>query len=236
MRAITLTSAALMVLTGCTAERVVNTGEWATETSSTAAQAAQVAPAAPPLPPTNPALLANPRDFAQSTDGRSTYYFSTPSGRWQCAILPGDMAGCEATTGALAITGAPETVPDANGQQTPPNAIVVGAQGEARFAAVDAAAFAPPAPATVLPFNRTLAVARFRCNLQESKGVLCLSEASGMGVTFSADGFDLYYSEVPLDAPWRRSVIRAWRCRRDAPPPSLPRCPRARSRRLVRRR
>ncbi|WNG90758.1 hypothetical protein [Mycobacterium sp. ITM-2016-00318] len=198
MRAITLTFAALIVLTGCTAERVVNTGEWATDTSSTAAQAA---PAAPPLPPTNPALLANGRDFAQNTAGRSAYYFSTPSGRWQCAILPGDMAGCGGTTDALAITGAPETVPDADGQQTPPNAIVVGPQGDARFAAVDAAAFAPPSPATVLPFNRTLAVARFRCNLQESKGVSCLSEASGKGFTFSADGFDLHYSEVPLDAP-----------------------------------
>ena len=53
----------------------------------------------------------------------------------------------------------------------------------------------------MLPFNRTLAVARFRCNIQESKGVSCLSEASGKGFTFSADGFDLLYSEVPLDAP-----------------------------------
>jgi hypothetical protein len=187
-----------MVLTGCTAERVVNTGEWGTNTSSTAAPAA---PAAPQLPPTNPALLANARDFTQNTDGGSAYYFSTPSGRWQCAILPGDMAGCEGTTGALTITGAPETVPAANGQQTPPNAIVVDPQGDARFAVVDAAAFAPPAPANVLPFNRTLATARFRCNLQESKGVSCLSEASGKGFTFSADGFDLRYSEVPLDAP-----------------------------------
>jgi len=196
MRALTLTSAALLLVTGCTPERVVNTGEWdSTTTSSTAA------PPAPSLPPTNPALLANARDFSQSRDGRSAYYFSTPSGRWACAILPGDEAGCVGARGALAIAGAPDTVPNANGQPAAPNAIVVGPQGDARFAAVDDAAFTPPAPAAVLPFNRTLAVDRFRCNLQESKGVSCLSEESGKGFTFSADGFDMQYSEVPLDAP-----------------------------------
>ncbi len=192
---ILLTSATLLLVTGYTSERVVNTGEWATDTSSTATRVA------PPLPPTNPALLANPLDFAQNRDGRSAYYFSTPSGRWQCAILPGDKAGCEGTGGALAITGAPDTVPIANGQQAPPDALVVGPQGDAQFVGVDASAFAPPTSAKVLPFNRTLAVARFRCNLQESKGVSCLSEESGKGFTFSADGFTLQYSEVPLDAP-----------------------------------
>lgn len=195
MRAILLTSAALLLATGCTSERVVSTGEWATATSSTAAKVA------PPLPPTNPVLLADPLDFAQSRDGRSAYYFATPSGRWQCAILPGDKAGCEGTGGVLAIAGAPDTVSLANGQQAAPDAIVVGPQGDAAFVAVDGNAFVPPAPATVLPFNRTLAVARYRCNLQESKGVSCLSEESGRGFTFSADGFTLQYSEVPLDAP-----------------------------------
>ena len=195
MRALTLTSAALLLVTGCTSERVVNTGEWGSDTSSTAA------PAAPPLPPTNPALMADAVDFSQNHNGRSAYYFSTPSERWQCAILPGDKAGCEGTGGTLAITGAPETVANADGQQVPPDAIIVAPQGEAHFAAVDAAQFTPPAPANVLPFNRTLAVGRFRCNLQESKGVSCLSEESGKGFTFSADGFTLQYTEVPLDAP-----------------------------------
>jgi hypothetical protein len=195
MRAITLTSAALLLVTGCTAERVVNSGEWETDTPSTAT------PATPSLPPTNPALLVDAVDYTQDVDGKSAYYFSTPSGRWQCAILPGDKAGCEGANGALNIAGAPNTVPNATGQQIPPNAIVVSPRGEAHFAAIDAAQFAPPALANVLPFDRTLAVARFRCNLQESKGVSCLSEDSGRGFTFSADGFELRYSEVPLDAP-----------------------------------
>jgi hypothetical protein len=55
--------------------------------------------------------------------------------------------------------------------------------------------------AGVLPFNRTFAVAGFRCNIQEATGVSCLSEQSGKGFTFSADGFNLQYSEVPLVAP-----------------------------------
>ena len=193
MRAITLISAALLTVTGCTAERVVNTGEWETVTSPTT-------PAAPPLPPTNPALLANAFDFVAYPSGHAAYYFSTPSGRWQCAILPRDKAGCRATGGALSIGGAPDTVTDAAGEEAPPNAIVIEPQGDAHFAAVDAAEFSPPEPADVLPFNRTLVVARFRCNIQEAAGVSCLSEESGAGFTFSADGFVPQYTEVPLDA------------------------------------
>jgi hypothetical protein len=196
MRAIILTSAALLALTGCTTERVVDAAEW--DTTTTSPSPAPVA--APVLPPTNPALMADPADYRQTRDGRAAYYFSTPSGRWQCAILPGDQAGCQGTSGMLSIAGAPDTVPNADGQPVPPNAIVVGAQGDARFAALDASTFAPPSPAAVLPFNRTLAAERFRCNLQESTGVSCLSEQTGKGFTFSADGFDLRYNEVPVNA------------------------------------
>lgn len=155
---------------------------------------------APSLPPTNPALLANAFDFVQNPNGHAAYYFSTPSGRWQCAILPRDKAGCQATGGALNIAAAPDSVPDAAGEQSPPNAIVIDPAGDAHFAAVDQAEFSSPGPANVLPFNRTLAVARFRCNIQEETGVSCLSEESGQGFTFSADGFIPQYSEVPLDA------------------------------------
>jgi hypothetical protein len=79
--------------------------------------------------------------------------------------------------------------------------VIVGPQGDPQFAALDATEFSPAGPATVLPFNRTLVVARFRCNVQEATGVSCLSEESGAGFTFSADGFIPQYSEVPLDAP-----------------------------------
>ncbi|OBK78703.1 hypothetical protein [Mycobacterium sp. 1274761.0] len=194
MRTIALTSAALLAVTGCTAERVVNTGEWATATATSTS-------VAPSLPPTNPALLPDAHDFAQDLNGQAAYYFSTPSGRWQCAILPRDKAGCVAAAGALAITGAPDMVADATGQEVPPNAVVIEPQGDPHFAALDAAQFEPPAPAPMLPFNRTLIVARFRCNIQQATGVSCLSEESGNGFTFSADGYLPHYSEVPLDAP-----------------------------------
>jgi hypothetical protein len=191
MRTITLISAALLAVTGCSAERVVNTGEWESVTATSTSVARS-------LPPTNPVHLANAFDFVQTPNGQTAYYFSTPSGRWQCAILPHDKAACQATSGAIGVEGAPDTVPDAAGGQTTPNAIVIEPEGDAHF---DAIAGPSPAAATVLPFNRTLVVARFRCNVQEATGVSCLSEESGAGFTFSADGFKPQYSEVPLDAP-----------------------------------
>ena len=198
MRTLILISAVLLAVTGCSAERVVNTGEWAT-----------VAPAptetAPQLPPTNPAHLANAFDYVAHPNGEAGdagYYFSTPSGRWQCAILPRDKAGCQSTGGALGITGAPGTVPDTVGEVTTPNSVVVKPEGDAHFAALDEPGFSlATGDATVLPLNRTLIVARFRCNVQEETGVSCASEQSGRGFTFSAEGFLPEYSEVPVDAP-----------------------------------
>ena len=111
MRTITFISAALLLVTGCTSERVVSSNEWETVTLSSPAPA----PSTPLLPPTNPEHMAASAGFAQQTDGRTGYYFTTPSGRWQCAILPGDKAGCEGTGGALNITGAPVTVTTADG-------------------------------------------------------------------------------------------------------------------------
>jgi hypothetical protein len=193
MRTVTVIAAAVaLTVAGCTTETVVNTGQWETTPTETST--------APSLPPTNPALLANAFDFVEHPNGQAGYYFSTPSGRWQCAILPRDKAGCQATGGALSVAGAPDTVPNAGGEETPPDAIIVEPEGDAHFAAADAAEFTPPEPANVLPFNRTLIVARFRCNIQEASGVSCLSEQSGAGFTFSADGYVPQYTEVPLDA------------------------------------
>jgi hypothetical protein len=195
MRVITLTSAAVLVVAGCSGGGVVNTGEWATFPTQAAPQAAQ-------LPPVDSAHMANAFDFVGYPNDLAAYYFASPSGRWQCAILPRDKAGCQATGGgALSIAGAPETVTDAEGDEVAPNAIVIEPEGDAQFVALDEPEFSPPQSATVLPFNRTLIAALFRCNVQEATGVSCLSEQSGKGFTFSADGFNLQYSEVPLDAP-----------------------------------
>lgn len=195
MRAITLISAAVLVLTGCSGGGVVNTGEWATfPTAAT--------PGPPPLPDVNSAHLANAFEFVEYPNDLAAYYFASPSGRWQCAILPRDKAGCQATGGGpLGIAGAPDTVTNADGDEVAPNAIIVEPEGDAQFVALDEPGFAPPEPANALPFNRTLIAARFRCNIQEATGLSCLSEQSGLGFTFSAEEFLPQYSEVPLDAP-----------------------------------
>jgi hypothetical protein len=173
----------------------VNTGEPYTPlpTSSTAA------PAAPP----GDLLVADASDYAGQVDGRTAYYFASPSGRWQCAIIPRERAGCQtAAQAALGITGAPAAVTDAAGEQVVPNAIVVDRTAEVQFLAVDEPGFsAVPGPAAVLQFNQTLIVAGFRCNIQEQTGVACLSELSGKGFTFSAEGFTPQYSPVPVGAP-----------------------------------
>ncbi len=162
-------------------------------------------PAAAPPPPetTRPsnAHLASAFAYATPVDGATAYAFTTPSGRWQCQITPRTQAACGkagATATAIGITGAPDEVPDADGEAATPTAILVDRSGDPQFAVLPAAEATDP---PVLPFNRILAVAGFRCNVQEASGVSCLSELSGKGFTFSADGFVTAYTDVPADAP-----------------------------------
>ncbi len=194
MRVITLISAAVVVVAGCSGVRVVNTDEPRPAAPTNTVRA-------PQLPPTNNAHLVDAFDYVAHPNDEAGYYFTTPSRRWQCAILPRDKAGCQAAGGAMRIAGQPDTVPDAAGEATTPNAIVIESEGDAHFAALDKPEFSPPGSATVLPFNRTLIAARFRCNVQQETGVSCLSEQSGRGFTFSAEGFQPEYAEVPVDAP-----------------------------------
>jgi hypothetical protein len=190
----TLISAALLAVAGCSSVGVVNTDEPRAATPTNTA-------ITPQLPPVNNAHLADAFDYVAYPNDEAAYYFTTPSGRWQCAILPRDKAGCQSTGGALGIAGKPATVPDAAGEATTPNAIVIEPDGDAHFAALDEPGFSAPDSANVLPFNRTLIAARFRCNVQAATGVSCLSEQSGRGFTFSAEGFAPQYTEVPVDAP-----------------------------------
>jgi hypothetical protein len=93
-------------------------------------------------------------------------------------------------------------VPNAAGVPTPPNAIVIEPDSDPRFVALDQPEFLlASGPPNVLPFNRTLIAALFRCNIQEESGISCMSEQSGKSFTFSADGFQPQYTEVPVDAP-----------------------------------
>lgn len=179
----------MSALSGCASETVINTDD--------AAPPPAVSTTAPP-PVFGTAHLVNAADYALEVDGRKGYYFSTPSGRWRCAILPRDRAGCQQADGTstVGITGAPTEVPDPAGEPTAPNALVLDQDTDAHFAALAEPDFAQ-SEAVVLPFGQVLAVAGFRCNVQEQSGVSCVRDLTGRGFTFSADGYTLRYTDVP---------------------------------------
>lgn len=179
---------------GCDSGTVVNTDD-ARPTTSTSTSAP------PPLPdPASNDALVNAFDYAApQADGGTAYYFTSPSKRWVCAIVPRQSAGCQAATGsAIPVKGAPATVPASDGTLVSPTAIEVGRDADPRFAAPDAPGYAlGTGSAQVLPFDRVLIVAGFRCNVQEATGVSCASEYTGKGFTFSADGVAFQYTDLP---------------------------------------
>ncbi len=181
---------------GCSDVTVINTGEHPAQTAT--------APTATPSTPPSNAHLVNAFDYVGHVGDTTGYYFTTPSGKWRCAILTRTKAGCQASSSwqsGLGIPGQPESVSDAAGQDTTPNAIVVDRDGDPQFVALEQPEFwLEPGPANALQFNRILAAAGFRCNVQES-GVSCQSEASGKGFTFSAEGFTPQYTDVSANAP-----------------------------------
>jgi hypothetical protein len=178
---------AMLATAGCSDVRVVNTPE-------PPAQTATAAPTAAPPPPPSNAHLVNAFDYAVHVGDITGYYFTTPSGKWRCAILTRIEAGCQASSGwqsGLGIPGEPDST----------NAIVVDDTGDPQFVEMEQPEFwLNPGPAKVLQFNRILAAAGFRCNVQES-GVSCQSDASGKGFTFSAAGYTPQYTDVPANAP-----------------------------------
>ncbi|WP_326546603.1 hypothetical protein QGN32_23810 [Mycolicibacterium sp. ND9-15] len=194
MRVLCLISATAILAAGCSGERIVTTDEpleAAPPTSSTSAP--------PPAP--NSAHLVSAFDYVAHPAGAATYYFTTPSGRWACAIVPRVKAGCQSATTPLFsmnITGQPQSVPNAAGEQAAPNAVVIERDRDPRFVALEQPEFVLE-DANVLQFNKILIAAGFRCNVQEV-GVSCMSEATGRGFTFAPEGFKPQYTEVPANA------------------------------------
>lgn len=189
-------TAIAVISAGCSYGTIVNTDDAPAPTQVTAP------PPPSPSPSTRPSNehLANAFDYAaHGVDGETGYYFTSPSKRWVCAIFPRKTAGCQSSTGSvIAINGAPTSVPGPQATDTAPNAITVDSAGDAQFAALDPPGYAlVPGPATVLPFGEVLAVAAFRCNVQEASGISCLSEKTGKGFTFSADGYTFQYTDLP---------------------------------------
>lgn len=189
--ALTLATAALLI-SGCSSGGIVNTDD-ARPTTQTKATTQ------PPTAPRSNDNLAKAFDFYAQPYGVTGYYFTSPSKRWMCAIVPRERAGCQSATGSrIAITGAPDSVLNAQGEDSAPNAIQVDRTNDAQFVAVDSPGYSLlPGPATILPFDKLLIVAGFRCNVQEASGMSCLSELTGKGFTFSTDGYTMQYTDLP---------------------------------------
>jgi hypothetical protein len=183
--ALSALTVAVSAISGCAGATVINTGD-------APGPAASAPSSAPPTPPNN-AHLVNAYDYVGHVGDTTGYYFVTPSGKWRCAILAHDRAGCQAARSWQSGLGVKDE-PDAT------NAIVVDEQGDAQFVKLEVPDFwLQPGPAEALQFNKILAAAGFRCNVSEA-GVSCQSDTSGKGFTFSADGFTPQYSDVPVTA------------------------------------
>jgi hypothetical protein len=196
VRLLTVVAVAVLCVS-CSGQRIVNTDEPPAATPVTTSTA-------PSPPPPSNIHLVDAFDYVGHPAGRTAYFFTSPSGSWACAIVPRVKAGCQSATSrqsGMGITGEPESVLDAAGEAVAPNAIIVEREGDPRFVALEGPEFSlDPRPANILQFNRILAAAGFRCNVQES-GISCLSEFSGRGFTFSTDGFTPQYTDVPASAP-----------------------------------
>jgi hypothetical protein len=188
IRPILVAVSASAVLAGCSGtDRIINTPDSSAHTTPP--------PAAASSPPPSNAHLANAFDYVGHAGEITGYYFTTPSGKWNCAILSHTKAGCQAASSWQSGLGVQDE-PDST------NAIVVDRDGDPQFVALEQPEFwMVPDTAKTLQFNRILAVAGFRCNVQQESGVSCLSEASGKGFTFSAEGYTPQYTDVPAGAP-----------------------------------
>lgn len=188
IRRLVICAATAVLATACSDAVVVDTGE--------APPRAETATSSAPSGRSDP-VLVDASDYYVTADGLKGYYFTTPSGKWSCAILPHSQAGCQATSGALGIPGEPDTVPTGDGEAVAPNALAVGDDGEPGFTWLARPGFSVKSgKAVVLDFDKTLAAAGFRCNVREA-GVSCLNETTKKGFTFSPSGYVAQYTAVP---------------------------------------
>ncbi len=139
--------------------------------------------------------VADARSYFATSGGIDGYYFTTPAGRWHCAIvISGDphMAGCQpaTNTGAgIGVKGAPTVESHHSHKQVPPDTIMIERGSDPRFAVLGQAVFRQtPDGAKVLPYNTSLSADGFTCTARDS-GVSCRDDASGKGFTFSTEGF-----------------------------------------------
>jgi hypothetical protein len=188
IRRLAICAATAVLATACADAVVVETGE--------APPRAETATSSAPSGRSDP-VLVDASDYYVTADGLKGYYFTTPSGKWNCAILPRSQAGCQATSGALGVPGEPDTVQTGDGDAVEPNAIAVGDDGEPGFRWLARPGFSVKSgKPLVLDLNQTLAAAGFRCNVHET-GVSCMNEGTKKGFTFSSSGYIAQYTAVP---------------------------------------
>jgi hypothetical protein len=175
-----------LIAAGCSEPHVITTGGPQNDTATAAPTTSSAL--------LSNALLVNAFDYAAHVGETTGYYFTTPSGKWRCAILTHTKAGCQAASSwesGLGVEGEPDST----------NAIVVGRDTDPQFVTLEQPEFwLASGTANTLQFNRILAAAGFRCNVQEA-GVSCQSDATGKGFTFSTEGFAPQYTDVPAGAP-----------------------------------
>ncbi|WP_179220178.1 hypothetical protein [Rhodococcus sp. NCIMB 12038] len=153
-------------------------------TTSTSATATATTTTSTPAP-------ADPQAFAGTAAG--SYYFTTPSTKFHCAILTGGdlpTAGCHGPMPASApkVPGA-----GASGTAVTPNAIEVTGGRPGQFASAGDPRFYPldGSAAPALSYGLPLQVNDLTCVVDEAAGVSCRSEA-GHGFTLSDSAFRVW--------------------------------------------
>ncbi|CCQ15768.1 putative uncharacterized protein [Rhodococcus sp. AW25M09] len=145
-------------------------------------------------PASSAAAQAKPQDYAGKAPG--WYYFSSPSGKFECgiAVLDTSIAGCH---GSL-----PDSAPKVAGigasrTAVEPNAVQLIAGSPAKFQSLGDPKFHRfDGPAAALPYGEVLTVAGsgstngLQCSVDEQTGVTCTDQV-GHGFTVSTRGFDL---------------------------------------------
>ncbi|MFE5699875.1 hypothetical protein [Rhodococcus koreensis] len=162
-----------------------------------------VAPSASSEPPSaEPAVNGvDAKQYASSDPESDAFGFVTPSGKWLCAIIPDKkLAGCAShpTAGPLGVPGTPQIASPDGGPPAEADLIAVEAGKEPNFQNWNEALF--PGNANVLPYDTTLAVDGFSCNVQFS-GVSCREDATGKGFTVATNGYKFEFTPLPVSIP-----------------------------------
>lgn len=175
-----------VVVAGCGSTEKSSEGSSSSGSTRTVTQTqvASTTPTRTPATSTSVAVAADPAAY----EVRGGHYFTSPSGKWSCAILTisDPVAGCHGPI--------PKKAPDAprgDGSPAHPNTVLVAKGSPARFQHRGDPAYTPTdGKAKVLPYRETLTVAGMSCSVSKASGVTC-RDNQGHSFTISASTFQL---------------------------------------------